>query len=152
MTSKRGIRLARSRKLVPRRWPRWRGDGVSPSAERGDCASISDALAMAAGGERRLSTLELDHLASCLRCRVEQSRYRRLMEAMRSLRESPVVGSDTLPVAQILGHLDAHGRRWAHQARSRVAAALGGVAAGAAATAGLIAFATRHRRTARLAS
>ena len=119
--------------------------------QRSDCRSVSDALAAAAGGERAFGPSELDHLASCLRCRVEESRYRRLMDAMRSLREAPVEADARLE-SQILVHLDQHGRRWAGHARSRLAAAVGGLAAGAAATAGVIAFTHRHRRAARLAS
>ncbi len=115
---------------------------------RRDCKSVSDVLAAVAGGERAYGPAELDHLASCLRCRVEESRYRRLMDAMRLLREAPVLEDSRLE-SQILLHLDRYGHRWAWDARPRVAAT---VAAGAAAAAGLIAFTARHRRAARLAS
>ena len=121
------------------------------TVERSDCAPVSDALAAAAGGERAFGLFELEHLASCLRCQVEESRYRRLMEAMRSLREAPANAGSHLE-SQILVRLDLHGAQWARRARSRVAATVGGLAAGAAATAGLIAFTARHRRAARLAS
>ena len=114
----------------------------------GDCRSVSDALAAVAGGDRGIGPAELDHLASCLRCRVEQSRYRRLMDAMHLLREAPVPEDSRLE-SQILVHLDRYGHRRAWDTRPRVAAT---VAAGAAAAAGLIAFTARHRRTARLAS
>ena len=115
---------------------------------RRDCGSVSDVLAAVAGGDRAYGPAELDHLASCLRCRVEESRYRRLMDAMRSLREAPVPADSRLE-SQILVHLDRYGHRWAWDARPRFAAK---VAAGAAAAAGLIAFTARHRRAARLAS
>ena len=115
---------------------------------RGDCRSVSDALAAAAGGDRAFGPAELDHLASCLRCRVEQSRYRRMMDAMHLLREASVPEDSRLE-SQILVHLDQHGHRRALDTRPRVAAT---VAAGAAAAAGLIAFTARHRRAARLAS
>ncbi len=121
------------------------------TGQRSDCDSISDALAAVAGSDRAFGSSELDHLESCLRCRVEQSRYRRLMEAMRSLRAVPVEEDPRLE-SQILGHLDLYGNRWDRHARSRVAATVGGLAAGAAATAGLIALTARHRRAARLAS
>ena len=114
----------------------------------GDCRTVSDALAAVAGGDRAFGPAELDHLASCLRCRVEQSRYRRLMDAMHLLRDAPVAEDSRLE-SQILVHLDRYGRRWAWDASSRVAAT---VAAGAAAAAGLIAFTAKHRRAARLAS
>ena len=121
------------------------------ASEHSYCGSVSDALAAVAGGDRAFVPSELDHLASCLRCRVEQSRYRRLMEAVRSLREEPVEGDSRLE-SEILVHLDLHGHRGTRRAGSRVVAAAGGLAAGAAATAGLIAFTARHRRAARLAS
>lgn len=114
----------------------------------GDCRTVSDALAAAAGGDRAFGSAELDHLGSCLRCRVEQSRYRRLMDAMHLLRDAPVPQDSRLE-SQILMHLDRYGQRWAWDAGHRVAAT---VAAGAAAAAGLIAFTARHRRAARLAS
>ena len=114
-----------------------------------DCGSVSDALAAAAGSDRTLGPLELDHLSTCLRCRAEQSRYQRLMEAMQSLREAPII-KDARLESQILEALDVYGHRWARITNSGVAAAVGGIAAGAAATAGLIA--ARHRRAARLVS
>ena len=117
-------------------------------SEHADCGSVSDALAAAGGSDRAFGHLELGHLATCLRCRAEQSRYLRLMEAMQSLREGPVEEDSRLE-SQILLNLDLHGRIWARRARSGVVAAVGGIA-GAAATAGLIA--ARHRRAARLVS
>ena len=119
------------------------------TGERADCVSVSDSLAAAGGSDRAFGPMELDHLATCLRCRAEQARYQRLMEAMQSLREAPVQEDYRLE-SQILETLDVHGRRLARWARSGVVAAVGGVAAGAAATAGLIA--ARHRRAARLVS
>ena len=113
-----------------------------------DCKSVSDALAAVAGGDRAFGPAELDHLATCLRCRREQSRYRRLMDAMHLLREEPV-RKDSRLESQILVHLDRYGHRRTWDTRPRVAAT---VAAGAAAAAGLIAFTARHRRAARLAS
>ena len=119
------------------------------AGDRADCVSVSDALAAAAGSDRTFGPLELHHLATCLRCRAEQSRYQRLMEAMQSLREAPSAQDSRLE-SQILETLDTYGHRWARITNSGVAAAVGGIAAGAAATAGLIA--ARHRRAARLAS
>ena len=112
------------------------------------CESVSAVLAEVAGRDRAYEPAELDHLATCLRCRVEESRYRRMMDTMRLLREAPVPADSRLE-SQILIHLDRHGHRWAWDTRPRVAAT---VAAGAAAAAGLIAFTARHRRAARLAS
>ena len=118
------------------------------ASERAGCRAVSDALAAAAGSDRGFGPLELDHLTTCLRCRAEQSRYQRLMEAMQSLREGPVEEDSRLE-SQILLTLDLHGRLFPRRARSGVVAAVGGIA-GAAATAGLIV--ARHRRAARLAS
>ncbi|MXZ52870.1 MAG: hypothetical protein F4Z34_06775 [Acidimicrobiaceae bacterium] len=115
---------------------------------RRDCESVSDVLAAVAGGDRAYRPAELDHLSSCLRCRVEESRYRRLMDAMRLMRDAPVPADSRLE-SQILVHLDRYGHRRAWDTRPRFAAT---VAAGAAAAAGLIAFTARHRRAARLAS
>lgn len=112
------------------------------------CGSVSAALAAAAGSDRAFGPDELHHLTTCLRCRAEQSRYQRLMEALQSLRETPVEADSRLE-SQIRSTLDHHGRLWARRARSGVMAAVGGIA-GAAATAGFIA--ARHRRAARLAS
>ena len=121
---------------------------ATPQRPHDDCASVSEALAAAAGGDRVIGPAELDHMASCLRCRVEQARYRRMMDAMHLLREAPVPEDSRLE-SQILVHLDRYGHRWARDASPRVAAT---VAAGAAAAAGLIAFTARHRRAASLAS
>ncbi len=111
-----------------------------------DCESVSDALAAAAGGDHAFGPAELDHLESCVRCRVEQARYRRLMDAMGLLRDDPAPG-DAMLESQILLHLDRYGHRGAWgDAGPRVAAT---VAAGAAAAAGLIAFTARHRRAAK---
>ena len=115
---------------------------------RRDCRSVSDALAAVAGGDRALGAAELEHLASCLRCRVEQSRYRRLMDAMHTLRDAPTPDHSRLE-SQILVYIDRYGRRWTWDTTPRVAAT---VAAGAAAAAGLLAFTARHRRGARVAS
>ena len=110
------------------------------------CESVSDLLAAVAGGDGAYGPADLHHLQSCLRCRVEESRYRRLMDAMRLLGEAPVPADSRLE-SQILLHLDRHGHRWAWDTKPRYAAT---VAAGAAAAAGLIAFTARHRRAARL--
>ncbi len=112
---------------------------------------------MAARGERSLNDPEHEHLSACLRCRAEQVRYRRLMEAMKSLRELPARSDPSLE-SRILDGIESQRQRLSRRQRlalrvsSRAAAAAGGLAAGAAATAGLMAVATRHRRFARFAS
>ena len=124
---------------------------VATPATYDGCAAVSGALALAARGERSLSLPEQQHLGSCLRCRAEQLRYRRLMDAMRALRES-LPHSDPQLESEILSRLESHGGRIARRVSSQTAAAVGGVAAGAAAVAGLIALAARHRRVAALTS
>lgn len=119
------------------------------TGDRADCVSVSDALAAAGGSDRAFGPPELDHLSTCLRCRAEQFRYQRLMEAMQSLREAPNICDSRLE-SQILETLDLQTRLLDRMARSGVVAAVGGIAAGAAATAGFIA--ARHRRAARLVS
>ncbi len=113
-----------------------------------DCAAFSDVLAETAGGDRSHNSHEVAHLESCLRCRVEQSRYRRLIQALNSLQEAPLPTDPRLE-SQILMYLDRYADRWAWDAKPRLAAK---VAAGAAAAAGLIAFTARQRRIAKLAS
>ena len=124
---------------------------VAAPATHDGCAAMSDALALAARGERSLSLPEQQHLDSCLRCRAERLRYRRLMDAMRALRESPP-HTDPQLESQILSRLESHGGRIARRVSSQTAAAVGGVAAGAVAVAGLIALAARHRRVGALTS
>ena len=127
------------------------GSGCAAAAAvQAGCSAMSEALAAAARGERSFGALENEHLSACLRCRAEQSRYRRMMEAMRALRDAPL-GGDPRMESQILGHLAVHGGSFAGRARAQAAAAVGGAAAGAAAAAGLIAIALRHRRAAVLA-
>ncbi len=112
-----------------------------------NCAAFSDVLAATARGDRDHDSQEVAHLNSCLRCRVEQSRYRHLMQGLNRLQETPVPTDPRLE-SQILMYLDRYGTRGTWDTRPRLAAK---VAAGAAA-AGLIVFTARHRRVARLAS
>ena len=124
--------------------------GRTLAIRRDRCGAVSAALAEVAGGDQTLGRDESDHLASCLRCRVEESRYRRLLDAMRSLADAPVAVDWRLE-SQILDHLDLHAEDGVRSAAPRVTAKVGGLAATAAAAAGLIAYTARHRR-ARLAS
>lgn len=114
-----------------------------------DCAAVSDVLAGDAGAGLVLNDAERHHVSACLRCQAEQAGYRRMMRAMRALSQRSVGAAPRLEL-EILGRVDWHDRRWARLASSRAAAAMGGLAAGAAAVAGAVAFAAR-RRTARFA-
>ena len=118
---------------------------VPEAAARADCVSTSESLAAAARGEHSVGPAQNEHLAACLRCRAEQLRYRRMMEAMRTMRDAPL-GHDPRVESQILGHLAAHRERPGGRALAQAATAVGGAAAGAAAAVGVIALAARHRR------
>ena len=115
------------------------------------CDEMRDRLSMVADGDQPFSPRESLHVETCLRCQAERAQYRRLMKAMNSLRDHPTPIEANLEY-EILGYIDAHGDRLARRAGGRAAATIGGIAAGAAAAAGVIALATRHRRVARLAS
>ena len=115
------------------------------------CTELAERLAAAADGREALDPVAVRHIESCLRCQAEQAQYRRLMKAMHDLRTAPV------PVDAALEHeivfaIDQHAARLRSIVSSRVAAAIGGVAAGAAAAAGVIAITVRQRRIAHLAS
>ena len=115
------------------------------------CASVAEQFAAVAGGESALDRSVVQHVAVCLRCQAEQSQYRRLMKAMRNLRDAPLSVDPALE-HEIIFAIDDRDDRTRGIVSSRVAAAIGGVAAGAAAAAGVIALAVRQRRVARLAS
>ena len=115
------------------------------------CASVAEHFAAVAGGESTLDRPAVQHVDSCLRCQAEQSQYRRLMKVMRDLRDAPLSVDPALE-HEILFAIDDRIGRARSIVSSRVAAAIGGVAAGAAAAAGVIALTVRQRRVARLAS
>ncbi len=115
------------------------------------CDSVTEQFASIAGGESTLDDSAVDHVASCLRCQAEQVQYRRLMKAMRDLRDAPVTVDPSLEY-EIIFAIDHSTGRVRSIVSSRVAAAIGGVAAGAAAAAGVIAITVRQRRVGRLAS
>lgn len=117
--------------------------------ERYDCAAVGDALALAVGGDQVLSPAEQRHLKTCLRCQVERIRYRTLLRELRSLRRPSPADTGQLE-REILSKIDDHDQRWVRRVSSRASAAVGGVAAGAVVTAGVVALAVR-RRAVRLA-
>lgn len=120
-------------------------------SESPTCASVAEEFASVAGGESALDPASARHVASCLRCQAEQAQYRRLLKAMRELRDVAVSVDPTLE-HEILFAIDHSERRMRDMVSTRVAATIGGVAAGAAAAAGVIALTVRQRRVARLAS
>jgi hypothetical protein len=120
-------------------------------SENTTCTSVAEQFASVAGGDTVLDPASAQHVASCLRCQAEQAQFRRLMKAMRELRNVAVPVDPTLE-HEILFALDHRDRRIRSRVSTRVAATIGGVAAGAAAAAGVIAITVRQRRVARLAS
>lgn len=115
------------------------------------CVAVAEQMAAVAGGDVVLDGAAAQHVAACLRCQAEQVQYRRLMKAMHHLRDVPVPADPTLE-HEIIFAIDRHDRRIRHVVSARVAATVGGVAAGAAAAAGVIALTVRQRRIGRLAS
>ena len=115
------------------------------------CDSVAEHFASVAGDESALDSRAAQHVDACLRCQAEQAQYRRLMKAMRDLRDSPMSVDPSLE-HEILFAIDDRDGRVRSLVSSRVAAAIGGVAAGAAAAGAVIALTVRQRRVARLAS
>lgn len=116
-----------------------------------DCATVAEELAAVVDGERELDPAALHHVGSCLRCQAEQAQYRRLLRAMRELRDVPIPVDPALE-HEILYAIDHQTGRVRAFVSSRIAATIGGLAAGAAAAAGVFAITARQRRVARLAS
>jgi hypothetical protein len=114
------------------------------------CEDLADALASAADG-----TVEFDldgrrHVERCLRCQAELVQYRKLLRALRNLRQQVLEPAPGL-VPEILASITEAGEH--HALRSllsgRRVAYLGGIAAAtAAASAGaaVLVMRNRHRR------
>lgn len=85
------------------------------------------------------------HVAQCLRCQAELANYRRLCRSLRDLAESTVPFDPTLE-HEILLALDEFDARIGRRVPGYAAATIGGLAAAA----GMIALATRQRRSGRL--
>lgn len=111
-------------------------------AEPVTCASVASLLpAMADGSEPVAASLAATrHVGSCLACQAEVARYRRLTRSLADLRDQPVPIPDGL-CDSVLDALDGRPER----SKSRRLAYAGAVAAGAAATAVLVARSRRGR-------
>ena len=112
------------------------------------CDHVADLLPQIVEGTERAAPPVLSHVESCLRCQAELAQYRKLLKALRSLRNDilePAPGTLT----GILANLEAAGERGAM--RSLLAghrtAYLGGiaVATAAAGAAGAIVIVNRGR-------
>ena len=86
------------------------------------------------------------HVAECLRCQAELSRYRRLRRMMRALASTPI-DLDPMLEHEIRDLLDQLDQMPTRRIPACAAATLGGIAAAA----GVIALAKRQRRSTRLA-
>jgi hypothetical protein len=96
-------------------------------------------------GSAVLSESSRLHVAQCLRCQAEMANFRRLRRAMSDLATSSIPVDPTLE-HEILLTLDEYDGRIGRRVPGYAAATIGGLAAAA----GVIAFATRQRRGARL--
>jgi anti-sigma factor RsiW len=63
------------------------------------CEAVSDELPLVVDGSRRPSAAMAEHLETCLVCQAEVAGYRRLLRALRSMRESQV----PLPSPELVG-------------------------------------------------
>lgn len=108
------------------------------------CHDLADDLA--ACDEGVLSAAARTHVERCLRCQAELANYRRLRRSLRSLAVGPVRIDSSLH-HEILLAVDRDDDRLARRVPARAAATIGGIAAAA----GVIALATRQRRSTRLA-
>ena len=123
---------------------------VPSAARRGDrsCDDLLESLpALVDEGSHHELVSETDriHIGQCLRCQAEVANYRRLRRAMRELADSAAPLDPTLE-HDILLTLDEFDGRTGRRVPGYAAATLGGLAAAA----GVIALATRQRRSGRL--
>ena len=63
------------------------------------CEAVSAELPLVVDGSRRPSQAMADHLEACLTCQSELAGYRRLLRALRSLRDEPVL----FPSPELIG-------------------------------------------------
>jgi hypothetical protein len=63
------------------------------------CGAVSEELPLVVDGSRRPSAAMAEHLRSCLSCQAELASYRRLLRALRSMRDQPV----TSPPPDLVG-------------------------------------------------
>lgn len=63
------------------------------------CQAVSAELPLVVDGSRRPSPAMAEHLQACLACQAELAGYRRLLRALRSLRDEPVL----FPSPELIG-------------------------------------------------
>ena len=108
------------------------------------CRDLVDELVST--DESSLSLPTRVHVSECLRCQAELASYRRLRHMMRTLATAPVHPDPSIEheISLLLDKIDNGPTR---RIPTRTAATIGGIAAAA----GMIALATRQRRSTRLA-
>ena len=112
------------------------------------CDAVTERLPAALDDPAVLDPEETDHVGHCLRCQADLVQHRRVLRALRSLREEVLEPAPGL-VTEVLAHIEEAGER--HAIRSlltgRRAAYIGGLAAATAAAgaAGAVVLVTRTR-------
>lgn len=113
------------------------------------CEELADRLAASADVQDLSDRRVRKHVETCLRCQAEIAQYRKLLRALRSLREE-LVATPTGLVGEILVRLEESGERRAVRSlvNGRRAAYVGGIAVATAAGAGAaVLLATRRSRS-----
>jgi hypothetical protein len=112
------------------------------------CTDLCDQLAASGGDAGALDETARSHVGSCLRCQADLVQHRRMLRALRSLREDVLEPTPGL-VADVLAHIEEAGERTAIRSllTGRRVAYIGGLAAATAAAgaAGALVLATRGR-------
>jgi hypothetical protein len=112
------------------------------------CDDMGEQLAASGGDTGALDRAARRHVQGCLRCQADLVQHRRVLRALRALREDVLVPAPGL-VTEVLAHIEEAGER--HAIRSlltgRRAAYIGGLAAATAAAgaAGAVVLVTRTR-------
>jgi anti-sigma factor RsiW len=127
-------------------WPAESGRPISPARSRlralVPCDAVSVELPLIVDGSRRPTSAMAEHLRTCLRCQAELAGYRRLLRALRSLREDPVA----LPTPELVGETLRVIEEHLSGKRRRSPWAIAGALALAGAAIGMAALGTRYPR------
>src|SRR5487761_967766 len=111
------------------------------------CEAVSDELPFIVDGGRRPTRVMEEHLHACLSCQAELAGYRRLLRALRALRDQTVPGAAPELLGVTLTALHGH-PAWPARQPSRSWAVAGAVAAAgvAALSAGALLLRAKHSR------
>jgi anti-sigma factor RsiW len=108
------------------------------------CDAVSDELPFMVDGNRRPSRAMQEHLESCLSCQAELAGYRRLLRALRALRDQPLQDVPEL-LGATLNALHGH-PSWPARRPARWWALAGALAAAGVAAVGAGALVLRSRQ------